>query len=180
MIKRIWTWLFGKKVTHTESGCCEVTSGYIHCDTSHLSIPHWVVNPGPRVLGRPAPITGGWVSFGGSDIIILIDGVEYGAIQAISMQYDGKLKITSGSIVGLVFHDGGITVADLFKKPFNITAVASNEYGGSVTLTLDGALLTHWVTGSSVDDILLDESLTYESRQMPSFWKKREFKGPDA
>jgi hypothetical protein len=45
--------------------------------------------------------------------------------------------------------------------PFNIVSVGANEYGGATARVIVGAEILNEATGSSVDDIMLDESHTY-------------------
>lgn len=112
-------------------------------------------------------------AIGGADIKVLIDGEEQGGIQAISLHYDAEAGYTKGSIVGLVMVDDP-DISGMFDKKFDIVIIGTSEYGGGVSMRIPDVELLDWNAGVSVDDIMLDESVTYKGGK-PDGWKSLKF-----
>lgn len=55
--------------------------------------------------------------------------------------------------------------------PFDITVIGANEYGATVSMRVLGVELLNEGTGVSVDDIMLEQQMTYVARAM-SPWRR--------
>lgn len=61
--------------------------------------------------------------------------------------------------------------------PFNVVLVAANEYGGGATMSIVGAEIVNDGSSISIDDPVIDQSMTYVARRINS-WEPLKFVDP--
>lgn len=110
---------------------------------------------------KPVPANT-YFSFSGVDVqVFLLAGGEIkqaATIQGISVQEsDGTVQ---GNLISLLLDGSELKYGDRFDA---IILQAINEYGHAWWAALSGAVIREYGSGISIDDITIDENLTYEA-----------------
>jgi len=104
-----------------------------------------------------------YFSFSGVDVqaFLLADGQikQAGSLQGVSVQVqrDGTVQ---GSLINLLLEKSEIRHGDKFDA---IILQAINEYGHAWWATLSNVVIQEYGSGISIDDIAIDENLTYDA-----------------
>lgn len=79
-------------------------------------------------------------------------------------RFDESFRQISGNGTPVTFYTGRTRQEAWYSDqilPFNVVLTGANEYGGAIAKSIIGVEILNTATGSSVDDIMIDESHTY-------------------
>lgn len=97
------------------------------------------------------------------------DGLNVGPIDQASRNAPGSTIFNQESVFGNVTdpRDDQVAARPWFVDqipPFDITLTAANEYGAAATMRIYGVELLNSGSGASIDDIVLEEQMSYVAR----------------